>query len=446
MANLSVVSAYEYLGMWIDSDLSWRTHLNELVAKGQGANRSVDRLLSLRAVPTPLKRMMWKAVVRSKLDHGSAIYRTNTKQAKALESIQHQAGARMLAVNRRTPIPIVRAMVGLKSSLASRRAGRRMKYFHTLSNMGKERWPKHLFSLPKVKKSKLKGPQPGFWPEVVGKEVDETDVKVDCSRKAYEGNDFLTSTSEGVLGPCEIPKKDWWAAVAGWVEWKGVEESTRGGGTASSSRLFLRLIEGCTDGLVLSAAPSLATTADVLRVRLICGTNALHASIGRHAKYAEGSSSLDRLRTQGKCPCCKSGPEDVEHFVLDCDPVALRELKVSVGKSCECKGVETCLTRFDKLDSTGKLLFMLGQSLAVTGREVESSVDRVLRKHLVGLWLRRSKALDAIVQADEEDESSDFDSDSEAEESEKGGAQSDIRSFFSASSAGLGANGHLSTL
>lgn len=439
---LEIVSEYKYLGLWLSNDLSWSSHLKKLVAKGKEANRNLNRLLSLRAVPTSLKRLVWKAVVRSKLDHGGAIYRTNTKQAKALESIQHQACARMLAVNRRTPIPVARAMAGIKCSLETRRAGQRMKYFHKLSAMGENRWPKHLFSLPKVAKEKLRGPRPAFWPEAVANEVEEANLRVECSRGLNDSCEFLTANSEGILEVNKITKERWHAAVATWAETQGKKEARLGGGTASSSRLYQRLIDGCTSNAMLPATPSLAASSDILRVRLICGTNALHSSIGRYSKYAAGNNSLDELRRLGKCPTCKDGPEDVEHLLLRCKSDAEIIIRKAIDAACTCEG-ETCFDRFTKLSVDEKLLFLLGQSKIVTGKEVEDSVDQALREYLVSIWRERSKSLETISTS-MESISGDSETDPTLVNPEKEGAQMSILSFFSASSAGLEANGQLS--
>ena len=450
---LGVVSKYKYLGMWIDDDLSWRTHLKELVAKGKAANHKLGRLLSLRAVPTPLKKLVWTSVVRSKLDHGSTIYRANSKQAKALESIQHQACVKMLAANRHTAIPIARSMVGLKCSLKTRRAGRRMMFFHSLANQKEERWPKHLFSLPKVH-SRLRGPQPGHWPEVVGNEVVTAGISVSV-QKLCEGSEPLTSEPAQLPEIARgIPKKLWRNAVKEWVASEGLKEAKQGGGSASDSRLYMRLIEGCNGVQRLqSATISLATSADVLRVRLLCGTSALHGFLGRYSKHSENDSVLDRLRHGGNCPCCEHSPEEVEHLLMGCAPEKLLDVLKDVRKSCTCDGTN-CGGSFGNLDVTDKLLFLLGQS-SVTGKSVEKPVDQVLREYLVSLWQRRSKALADAVQAEEGDECESSDSGSEpdsaeAENLKKGRVQPDIRSFFSANSssaqAGLEADGQLSML
>ena len=435
---LGVVETYEYLGMLLSYDLSWAPHLKKLVAKCKQSNVGLGRILNTRAVPTPLKKLVWNSVVRSKLDYGCTLYRPNSKQATALESIQHVAGTRMLSLNRHTSRFAVRTLVGFKSSLADRRRALRMRLYHSLDSMKRSRWPSHLFTLPKIK-SKIRGPQPGHWPSVVAEEVDDARLceRVQDSRsKRHHAAELDEIQNEELSVAADATPIEWKKAVDVWL-------TEQDNSTASGSELLKRFRAGCTSGITPLASRCLANGADVLRTRFLSGAHALHSFIGRYSKFAHeaDASMLNRLRSSKICASCQA-PESLEHFLLICNKEKLLKAISAIERDCNCE--KSCAAAFhstNKDDATAKQLFVLG---APTNATLCDATDRTLRQYLTEIWSDRNSALDKISAQERPDNDEELQLDADP-------SQRSILDFFAVarnnvSGDGLVAHGPLATL
>ena len=414
---LGEVTEYEYLGMWIDSKLQWTCHLKKLVSKCKAANLSLGRLLSNRQVPTALKKLIWCAVVRSKIDYGSAIYVADSRQAQALESIQHSAGTKMLATNSRAERSAIRTLVGFECDVSTRRRATRMKYLHSLSTMGEERWAKYITELP-APKSKLRGPAPKHWPSKVSKEVEDM---LSVLQDEDEEATVFTDLADLLTHVGSIPKKQWSKTVNKWA--KSVDVASGVDAQPSGSNLITRLRAGCPVGSTPTVAQSLATNADIQRVRLLSGSHALHSFIGRYHTRANSSSNSSRKALE--CPSCQTAPESIHHFLRTCCPERVEDAIQKLREVCSCD--DNCADMYSRregADTADQMLFLLGTppTKGNRRRKLCEAGNQELKKLLQSLWDRRCKALSSLnnaqaeepVESDGSTESEDSDNETES--------------------------------
>ena len=64
------VNEYKYLGVWIQQDLGWKLHIAHNVSKAKAKHAVIGPILRCGPIPTALKRLVWCAVVRSRLEWG----------------------------------------------------------------------------------------------------------------------------------------------------------------------------------------------------------------------------------------------------------------------------------------------------------------------------------------------------------------------------------------
>ncbi len=77
---VDLVSKYKYLGIWIQNDLSWAAHVDHAVSKAKQKHASIIKVLTTGGVPTLTKLMVWKAVVRARLEYSGELVQLNQKQ------------------------------------------------------------------------------------------------------------------------------------------------------------------------------------------------------------------------------------------------------------------------------------------------------------------------------------------------------------------------------
>lgn len=69
---LQFVDSYKYLGVHITNNLSWQKHIHHVINKANSTLGFLRR--NFRLTPVPLKLLLYKTLVRSKLEYASPIY------------------------------------------------------------------------------------------------------------------------------------------------------------------------------------------------------------------------------------------------------------------------------------------------------------------------------------------------------------------------------------
>lgn len=87
---LQPTDMYKYLGVLLTSNLSWENHINSVVSS---ANKSLGFLRrNFRSAPSQLKRLLYLALVRSKLEYASSIWHPHhATLTDYIESVQNRA-------------------------------------------------------------------------------------------------------------------------------------------------------------------------------------------------------------------------------------------------------------------------------------------------------------------------------------------------------------------
>lgn len=129
--HLSSVSSYKYLGIHISTNLQWHGHINYVT---NNANRMLGFLRrNFPLAPVSLKLLLYKTLVRSKLEYASSIWDPHmVVVSSSLEAIQNRA-ARFIVTNYSRTASITSIKSSLKlSDLAARRKIARLCLFHKI--------------------------------------------------------------------------------------------------------------------------------------------------------------------------------------------------------------------------------------------------------------------------------------------------------------------------
>ena len=101
---LSKVASHAYLGVKLDSKLSWAKHITEITAKSSKVLGMVKRTLG--SCKPEVKDTAYNMLVRPKLEYASPIWNPHTSsQINCIERIQHYAARFVANDHRRTTSP-----------------------------------------------------------------------------------------------------------------------------------------------------------------------------------------------------------------------------------------------------------------------------------------------------------------------------------------------------
>lgn len=121
--ELDHVSSYRYLGVTITYNITWNTHINMI---SNSANRTLGYLRrNFNKAPPALKMLLYKTLVRSKLEYAAAIWDPHhANLIRSLELIQNNAARFILSNYHRTA-----SITALKQALSLPFLSLRRKYF-----------------------------------------------------------------------------------------------------------------------------------------------------------------------------------------------------------------------------------------------------------------------------------------------------------------------------
>ena len=87
---LSTVSSHSYLGVKLDSKLTWTNHVTDITSKSSKVLGMIKRTLG--PCKPEVKQTAYNMLIRPKLEYSSPIWNPHTiSQVKSLERVQHSA-------------------------------------------------------------------------------------------------------------------------------------------------------------------------------------------------------------------------------------------------------------------------------------------------------------------------------------------------------------------
>jgi exonuclease III len=386
--TLKVVDKYKYLGIWFTYNLDWAEHINVTLAKADGKTANLRKLFSNKKVPARAKTLVWLSYVRPTLEYGSEVWSADPSQTRKLEQRQTTAGTKIFALNKKAHRCAVRALMQVPP-LKERRLRGRFRYYAKVKHMqrerlarriiefGKQRWIKHTESAIKKAGKDDSSLLRGFehLQKCLGRHRNELPAGIDPLLLGY-GDE-----------PWYNPMAHWRRKTEQWTAQTNLD-MTKGMGQNGRSTLRL-LLRASNDGDMkmprypVTRRPN--SGPDLLRVRLLCGTNSLNHMMHKIA------------RRELSCPmedCVEE--ETTQHFLLDCPAYtrARETFMLALTTCCTCSSEDenpNCADFFGDLDSVGKILFMLGGP--VDGRTPEAAIDAASRAYVDFAWAQRCRKL-----------------------------------------------------
>ena len=393
---LKVVKKYKYLGIWFTSDLSWHEHVRVVLSKVARKTKALGTLFANHRVPARAKALVWLASARPNLEYGSEVWEPTAEEAKKMESAQVQAGNLMFATNSRTNAHAVRALMRVPS-LALRRSRAKLVYVVKIKRMHGERLVRRIAGGGAVRQLQWSNEIQQIIAGDAGLRRAAERVNQCMQRNGNvlpEGLDPTLPDTDGK--PCYDPVDRWTKAVDWWTKVQSLE-ATKKAGRASVRTTLHVLLRACEGEKTVPQFPLTRRPnggPDQIRLRFLGGTSALRITM---AKVQHGTSA--------ECPHGCGVTEDLPHFLLRCKAYDdLRaQFRVQMETRCTCRqrlgekshDKRSCPDFFQRLNDTGKTLFMLGGP--VDQRQPESEVDAAAREYVQTAYERRSALLNSLA-------------------------------------------------
>ena len=170
---LSKVTSHAYLGVKLDSKLSWAKHITEITTKSSKVLGIVKRILG--PCKPEVKDTAYNMLVRPKLEYASPIWNPHTSsQINRLERIQHYAARFVANDHRRTTSPTTLVQTLNWQTLERRRTIKQaMTFYKILNNIIEINPPtglltrshnRHHFTIPR---SRLNSVVYSFYPRAI---------------------------------------------------------------------------------------------------------------------------------------------------------------------------------------------------------------------------------------------------------------------------------------
>ena len=393
--KLKVVDKYKYLGIWFTYNLDWAEHINVTLTKAEGKTTNLRRLFSNKKVPARAKTLVWLSFVRPTLEYGGEVWKADPTQTRKLEQIQTTAGINIFALNSKTHLCAVRALMQVPP-LKERLQRGRFRFYAKLKHMkrdrlarrileaGKHRWITHT-----EKAIKKAGKDDGHLlrgferlQECLLRHHNELPAGIDPLLLGYGGE------------PWYNPMAHWRRTTEQWTAKKNLE-LTRGIGQNGRSTLRTLLRASNDDDIKMPRYPLTRkpnSGPDLTRMKLLCGTHSLNYMMHK---------IQNRPLTCPTAHCTED--ETVDHFLLDCPAYsgARDVFMLALASSCTCAGAvpddefPNCADFFAGLDRAGQVLFMLGGP--VDGRTPDAAIDAASSAFVESAWMRRSARLEAVA-------------------------------------------------
>ena len=288
--------------------------------------------------------------------YGAETWTANSSQANALESIQHQAGVRILRVNGKTSKSATRAILGL-TSLETRRFVAKLRYRGKLLQMHESRLCKQVFDAP-IEGSRLSHQAQKPSKTLTGQIIRASpDLHASYNALYVRENDWLNLTSDDAeiqgqrKSALASTRANWLSAIDKWSLEREISNlNTQVSKESSQCRLTARALRGATALRPLPVA--LGTMGqNLIRRRLLAGSAAVNSLM---AKVSGGNRS----------PACHCGHpnETIEHLLLSCQAYdsLRREARAKILFVCTCEPKGSCMAAADELDALGQCVFLLG--------------------------------------------------------------------------------------
>ena len=376
-----IVDRYEYLGVWLTSNLSWDHHIEVTSNSARKATAKLHRAFGIRKLPIRLKRLIWLILGRPRLEYACQIWKANKTQERKLESIQHDALRRIFRTNSKTKQEALRFIAGCPS-LAIRRNKLRLLFLPKILAKDPSSWPRRCLDTPPPACRILGRSQAHWWTY--------TERLISSEDSLRSAHDVLKSHLVECDGTLRVIRNADGVAVANpFTEWrKAVEEyvievsrkhilSLRASTLALIQTLAQDIPEahrdmGITRPLpIVDAAPS---PSNWLRFRFLTGMSSLNSMMSRITKTSTRRSST--------CPVCSGDEETVMHFLRTCpDLVATQERELHAKQ---------CPDSFRSSSVLTQCLFILGcpPKGGVTVAQEAANLNLIDK-----LWARRRSCL-----------------------------------------------------
>ncbi|XP_074028319.1 uncharacterized protein [Leptinotarsa decemlineata] len=145
--SIETVEKIRYLGMNIDDRLTWEYHIKELITKSQNGLYLLKVLSNHHwGSDNKLLLLLYRALVRSRIDYGSVAYDSASKRLlKLLDSIHNSALRTVLGAHRTSPIPSIYCEVG-EPTLQLRRQYLSLSFAATIASHKQHPTEKYVFS------------------------------------------------------------------------------------------------------------------------------------------------------------------------------------------------------------------------------------------------------------------------------------------------------------
>ena len=129
-SEIKIVEEYKYLGLVIDSNFSWKSHMNKILDKARKRMRALCSMGVREGVSVKVVLRGWEVLVRPVVEYGAEIW--GEKEWKEGEALQMEMGRRVLGVSRMTTREVIQGELGLEKISSRRIIILRLRYWKKL--------------------------------------------------------------------------------------------------------------------------------------------------------------------------------------------------------------------------------------------------------------------------------------------------------------------------